>query len=291
MAAPLRSEIDNEFKWAVNDIYSSDNAWEEDYQKLIKQAGEPCEYQFVLTESADNLYNVLKELNDTDYLVERLYVYAYMRYYEDTANSVYQDMSGRAQTAAAKCAEKYAFVEPAILSMDENVLYEYLKDDRLKLYKHMIDDMLSQKEHSLSEKEEVLLAKASQVMSVPNEIFSKFNNADVHFGSIIDESGNKVELTNGTYVKYMQSQQRSVRKEAFECLYKEYKQYINTLAACFYGNVKQAVFKAEARKYESTLHMYLSDSFIPVDVYKNLINTVDDNLNLMHRYVDIRRKL
>ena len=89
-----------------------------------------------------------------------------------------------------------------MLSMDENVLYEYLKDDRLKLYKHMIDDMLSQKEHSLSEKEEVLLAKASQVMSVPNEIFSKFNNADVHFGSIIDESGNKVELTNGTYVKY-----------------------------------------------------------------------------------------
>ena len=290
MAAPLRSEIDNEFKWAVNDIYSSDNAWEEDYQKLIKQAGEPCEYQSVLTESADNLYNVLKELNDTDYLVERLYVYAFMRYYEDTANSVYQDMSGRAQTASAKCAEKYAFVEPAILSMDENVLYKYLKDDRLKLYKHMIDDMLSQKEHSLSEKEEVLLAKASQVMSVPNEIFSKFNNADVHFGSIIDESGNKVELTNGTYVKYMQSQQRSVRKEAFECLYKEYKQHINTLAACFYGNVKQAVFKAEARKYESTLHMYLSDSFIPVDVYKNLINTVDDNLNLMHRYVDIRKK-
>lgn len=290
MAAPLRSEIDNEFKWAVNDIYSSDNVWEEDYQKLIKQAGEPCEYQSVLTESADNLYNVLRELNDTDYLVERLYVYAFMRYYEDTANSMYQDMSGRAQAAAAKCAEKYAFVEPAILSMDENVLYEYLKDDRLKLYKHMIDDMLSQKEHSLSEKEEVLLAKASQVMSVPNEIFSKFNNADVHFGSIIDESGNKVELTNATYVKYMQSQQRSVRKEAFECLYKEYKQHINTLAACFYGNVKQAVFKAEARKYESTLHMYLSDSFIPVDVYKNLINTVDDNLNLMHRYVDIRKK-
>lgn len=290
MAAPLRSEIDNEFKWAVNDIYSSDNAWEEDYQKLISQTEKPCEYQYILTESADNLYNVLKELNDTDYLVERLYVYAYMRYYEDTANSVYQDMSGRVQTAAAKCAEKYAFVEPAILSMDENVLYEYLKDDRLKLYKHMIDDMLSQKEHSLSEKEEVLLAKASQVMSVPNEIFSKFNNADVHFGSIIDESGNKVELTNGTYVKYMQSQQRSVRKEAFECLYKEYKQYINTLAACFYGNVKQVVFKAEARKYESTLHMYLSDSFIPVDVYKNLINTVDDNLNLMHRYVDIRKK-
>ena len=135
MAAPLRSEIDNEFKWAVNDIYSSDNAWEEDYQKLIKQAGEPCEYQSVLTELADNLYNVLKELNDTDYLVERLYVYAYMRYYEDTANPGCQAGHRRQQLNVLRSTHLF---EPAILSMDENVLYEYLKDDRLKLYKHMI---------------------------------------------------------------------------------------------------------------------------------------------------------
>ena len=290
MAAPLRSEIDNEFKWAVNDIYSSDNAWEEDYQKLIKQAGEPCEYQSVLTESADNLYNVLKELNDTDYLVERLYVYAYMRYYEDTANSVYQDMSGRAQTAAAKCAEKYAFVEPAILSMDENVLYEYLKDDRLKLYKHMIDDMLSQKEHSLSEKEEVLLAKASQVMSVPNEIFSKFNNADVKFGKVKRENGQEDELTNGNFATFMESHDRTVRKAAFEALYKQYGAYINTIAAAFYGNVKQAMFYADARGYKSTLNMYLDGSFIPENVYKNLIKTVNDNLDKMYCYVDIRKK-
>ena len=290
MAAPLRSEIDNEFKWAVNDIYSSDNAWEEDYQKLIKQAGEPCEYQFVLTESADNLYNVLKELNDTDYLVERLYVYAYMRYYEDTANSVYQDMSGRAQTAAAKCAEKYAFVEPAILSMDENVLYEYLKDDRLKLYKHMIDDMLSQKEHSLSEKEEVLLAKASQVMSVPNEIFSKFNNADVKFGKVKRENGQEDELTNGNFATFMESHDRAVRKAAFEALYKQYGAYINTIAAAFYGNVKQAMFYADARGYKSTLNMYLDGSFIPENVYKNLIKTVNGNLDKMYCYVDIRKK-
>ena len=290
MAAPLRSEIDNEFKWAVNDIYSSDNAWEEDYQKLIKQAGEPCEYQSVLTESADNLYNVLKELNDTDYLVERLYVYAYMRYYEDTANSVYQDMSGRAQTAAAKCAEKYAFVEPAILSMDENVLYEYLKDDRLKLYKHMIDDMLSQKEHSLSEKEEVLLAKASQVMSVPNEIFSKFNNADVKFGKVKRENGQEDELTNGNFATFMESHDRAVRKAAFEALYKQYGAYINTIAAAFYGNVKQAMFYADARGYKSTLNMYLDGSFIPENVYKNLIKTVNGNLDKMYCYVDIRKK-
>lgn len=290
MAAPLRSEIDDEYKWAVNDIYSSDEAWNADYEKIMNMAKEPCKYAGSIAESYEKLYQVLKEISDTDYIVERVYVYAFMKYYEDTTNSVYQEMSGKAQVAAVKMSEKYAFAEPEILRMDADVLADYMKHSELKLYQHMIDDMLSQKEHTLSEKEELLLAKASQVMSVPDEVFSKYNNADVRFGYITDEEGKSVELTNGTYIKYMQSQNREVRKAAFECLYEQYKQHINTLAACFYGNVKQAIFKADARHYESTLAMYLSGSFIPVNVYKNLISTVDDNLNLMHRYVDIRKK-
>ena len=288
---PARSEIDDKFKWAVSDLYSSDEAWEKDYNSILELTDQPSELKGRMGESAGMLYKALKEYEQVEYITERVYVYAFMKYYEDTGNSKYQEISGKAQMAAMKVSEKYAFLEPELISIDADVLDKYIsEDERLGMYKHFIDDCLAGKEHTLSEKEEALLAKASQMSTVPNEVFSKFNNADVHFGSIIDESGNKVELTNGTYVKYMQSQQRSVRKEAFECLYKEYKQHINTLAACFYGNVKQAVFKAEARKYESTLHMYLSDSFIPVDVYKNLINTVDDNLNLMHRYVDIRKK-
>mgnify|MGYP000790707794 CR=1 FL=1 len=288
---PARSEIDDKFKWAVSDLYSSDEAWEKDYNSILELTDQPSELKGRMGESAGMLYKALKEYEQVEYITERVYVYAFMKYYEDTGNSKYQEISGKAQMAAMKVSEKYAFLEPELISIDADVLDKYIsEDERLGMYKHFIDDCLAGKEHTLSEKEEALLAKASQMSTVPNEVFSKFNNADVHFGSIIDESGNKVELTNGTYVKYMQSQQRSVRKEAFECLYKEYKQYINTLSACFYGNVKQAVFKAEARKYESTLHMYLSDSFIPVDVYKNLINTVDDNLNLMHRYVDIRKK-
>ena len=290
MAAPSRSEIDDKFKWAVNDIYSSDKAWNADYDKIMDMSKEPCRFAGVIADSYNNLYQVLKEISDADYIVERVYVYAFMKYYEDTTNPVYQAMSGKAQAAAAKLSEKYAFAEPEILNMDENLLDEYMHHEELKLYQHMIDDMLSQKEHTLSKKEELLLAKASQVMSVPNEVFSKFNNADVKFGNITDEDGNSVELTNGTYIKYMQSQNRNVRKEAFQCLYKEYKQHINTLSSCFYGNVKQAMFRADARKYESTLNMYLSDSFIPVNVYKNLISTVDNNLDRMHRYVDIRKK-
>lgn len=290
MAAPLRSEIEDKFKWAVNDIYSTDEAWNSDYEKVMEMAKKPCSFAGVIADSYKNLYEVLKEISDSDYIVERVYVYAFMKYYEDTTNPVYQAMSGKAQTAAVRISEKYAFAEPEISGMDEKLLSEYMQHDELKLYQHMIDDMLSQKEHTLSEKEELLLAKASQVMSVPDEVFSKFNNADVKFGCILDENGESVELTNGTYIKYMQSQDRKVRKAAFECLYKEYKQHINTLSSCFYGNVKQAIFKADVRKYPSTLDMYLSGSFIPTSVYKNLISTVDDNLSLMHKYVDIRKK-
>ena len=290
MAAPLRSEVEDKFKWAVNDIYSSDEEWKADYEKLMDMSKEPAKSAGTIADSYKKLYEVLKEISDVDYITERVYVYAFMKYYEDTTNPVYQEMSGKAQAAAVKMSEKYSFAEPEILRMDEKLLSEYMQHEELKLYRHMLEDMLSQKEHTLSASEELLMAKASQVMSVPDEIFSKYNNADVKFGCITDEAGNSVELTNGTYTRYMQSQDREVRRAAFECLYKEYKRHINTLAACFYGNVKQAMFYADARGYKSTLNMYLDGSFIPENVYKNLIKTVNDNLDKMYCYVDIRKK-
>lgn len=137
------------------------------------------------------------------------------------------------------------------------------EDERLGMYKHFIDDCLAGKEHTLSEKEEALLAKASQMSTVPNEVFSKFNNADVKFGKVKRENGQEDELTNGNFATFMESHDRAVRKAAFEALYKQYGAYINTIAAAFYGNVKQAMFYADARGYKSTLNMYLDGSFIP----------------------------
>mgnify|MGYP000757526985 CR=1 FL=1 len=126
--------------------------------------------------------------------------------------------------------------------------------------------------------------------TVPNEVFSKFNNADVKFGKVKRENGQEDELTNGNFATFMESHDRAVRKAAFEALYKQYGAYINTIAAAFYGNVKQAMFYADARGYKSTLNMYLDGSFIPENVYKNLIKTVNDNLDKMYCYVDIRKK-
>ena len=287
---PLRSEINDKDKWRVNDIYASDEAWESDYKEAVTISETACAYKGKLSKGEDIFYNALKEYYETEYMSECIYVYAFMKYYEDTSNPVYQTMSGKAQLVMIKLSEKYAFLEPEILTISDETMQKYLKDERIIKYKHIIEDMLEQKQHSLSEKEEELLAKCGQISSVPNEIFSKFNNADVKFSTIKDENGNEVELTNGKYSMFMESRNREVRKSAFYSLYKGYSGYINTLAAAFYGNVKQAVFYAEARKYESTLDMYLSGSFIPKTVYTNLISTVNDNLDLMHKYVAIRKK-
>lgn len=288
---PARSEIDDKFKWAVNDIYSSDEAWEKDYNSILELTGQPSELKGRMGESAGMLYKALKEYEQVEYITERVYVYAFMKYYEDTGNSKYQEMSGKAQMAAMKVSEKYAFLEPELISIGTDVLDKYIsEDERLGMYKHFIDDCLAGKKHTLSEKEEALLAKASQMSTVPNEVFSKFNNADVKFGKVKRENGQEDELTNGNFVTFMESQDRAVRKAAFEALYKQYGAYINTIAAVFYGNVKQAMFYADAREYKSTLNMYLDGSFIPENVYKNLIKTVNDNLDKMYCYVDIRKK-
>mgnify|MGYP002585598928 FL=1 len=289
--AKQRSEIAQQDKWRIEDIYATDEAWEADYNECIRRAKEKCVYQGRLAESAQILYQALKESDEADLLVEHVYVYAFMKYYEDTANAVYQEMSGRAQAAVTKLSEKYAFLTPEILAIDQKKMQEYLSSDTLALYRHALEDILAKKEHALSEKEERLLAMAGQVTASPNEIFSKFNNADVKFGTILDEDGNEVELTNGRYSVFMESNNRSVRENAFKALYCQYGNYKNTLAATYYANVKQACFYAKARKYDSTLQMYLSGSFIPEKVYHNLIETVHKNLDKMHTYVSLRKQV
>lgn len=289
--AKQRSEIAQQDKWRIEDIYATDEAWEADYNECIRRAKEKCVYQGRLAESALILYQALKESDEADLLVEHVYVYAFMKYYEDTANAVYQEMSGRAQAAVTKLSEKYAFLTPEILAIDQKKMQEYLNSDTLALYRHALEDILVKKDHALSEKEERLLAMAGQVTASPNEIFSKFNNADVKFGTILDEDGNEVELTNGRYSVFMESNDRSVRENAFKALYRQYGNFKNTLAATYYANVKQACFYAKARKYDSTLQMYLSGSFIPEKVYHNLIETVHNNLDKMHAYVSLRKQV
>ena len=285
-----RSEISDEYKWSVKDLYSSDELWNNDYEKALKSTQEKSSFEGCVMDSADTLADALSESEKDDYITERLYVYAFMRYYEDTSDGTYQQMSGKAQMLAVKMSEKYSFLVPEIMAADDDKVARFLDSDKIKPYRHLLCDMLAKKEHTCSQKEEKLLAMASQMADSPSDIFSKFNNADVKFGKVHDEHGDEKELTSAGFSVFMESRDRNVRKEAFYALYRQYKSYINTLAASYYGNVKQAVFFANARNYESILQMYLSGSFIPESVYTNLIDTVNNNLDKMHDYVSLRKK-
>lgn len=285
-----RSEISDEYKWSVKDLYSSDELWNNDYEKALKSTQEKSSFEGCVMDSADTLADALSESEKDDYITERLYVYAFMRYYEDTSDGTYQQMSGKAQMLAVKMSEKYSFLVPEIMAADDDKVARFLDSDKIKPYRHLLCDMLAKKEHTCSQKEEKLLAMASQMADSPSDIFSKFNNADVKFGKVHDEHGDEKELTSAGFSVFMESRDRNVRKEAFYALYRQYKSYINTLAASYYGNVKQAVFFANARNYESTLQMYLSGSFIQESVYTNLIDTVNNNLDKMHDYVSLRKK-
>lgn len=285
-----RSEISDEYKWSVKDLYSSDELWNNDYEKALKSTQEKSSFEGCVMDSADTLADALSESEKDDYITERLYVYAFMRYYEDTSDGTYQQMSGKAQMLAVKMSEKYSFLVPEIMAADDDKVARFLDSDKIKPYRHLLCDMLAKKEHTCSQKEEKLLAMASQMADSPSDIFSKFNNADVKFGKVHDEHGDEKELTSAGFSVFMENRDRNVRKEAFYALYRQYKSYINTLAASYYGNVKQAVFFANARNYESTLQMYLSGSFIPESVYTNLIDTVNNNLDKMHDYVSLRKK-
>ena len=285
-----RSEISEEYKLSVKDLYSSDELWNNDYEKALKSTQEKSSFEGCVMDSADTLADALSESEKDDYITERLYVYAFMRYYEDTSDGTYQQMSGKAQMLAVKMSEKYSFLVPEIMAADDDKVARFLDSDKIKPYRNLLCDMLDKKEHTCSQKEEKLLAMASQMADSPSDIFSKFNNADVKFGKVHDEHGDEKELTSAGFSVFMESRDRNVRKEAFYALYRQYKSYINTLAASYYGNVKQAVFFANARNYESTLQMYLSGSFIPESVYTNLIDTVNNNLDKMHDYVSLRKK-
>ncbi|NLK28544.1 MAG: oligoendopeptidase F [Clostridiales bacterium] len=289
---PKRHEVDKKYKWAIEDLYASDELWQEEYKKVQEMLPKAMEYQGRLSKSGELLHNFLRLSDDISKLLERVYVYANQKYHEDTGNALYQDLSNKASTLAVQVSSALSFAVPEILSIPEEDLTQFrLENEELKEYDFYLKDILRRKPHILSAEIEELLADAGEIADAPSNIFSMFNNADIKFPKIQDEDGDEVQITHGRYIRFLESPDRRVREEAFKGLYKTYESFQNTLAAAFSSNVKQEVFYAKARKYSSTLERALDGANIPIDVYKNLIAAVHDNMELMYRYVRLRKKL
>ena len=288
---PKRSEIDSKYKWHIEDLYASDDQWDKDYQSLLEECKRLAAYEGRLSEGAKTFLTYMEEKQDVMKRFERLYVYANERYHEDTGNGFYQAMSGKAQTLALSVESSTVFEEPELLAIGKETIDSWFqKEEGMALYKRFFYELFRQQEHVRSKEIESILADVNDMAGDVSNIFSMFNNADVKFPSIKGADGEEIPVSHGRYTSLLENRDRNIRKQAFMSVYSQYGQFKNTLAATYGANVKDYYFFSKVRHYDSALAMSLDGGEIPVSVYTQLIDTVHDHMDLMYRYVGLRKK-
>ncbi len=288
---PQRGEVADENKWSINDIYATDEAWEDDFKKAQTFVEKIASYNGELRKSPQKLLEYLKLDDELTLLFDGLVNYAQRKSDEDTRVAKYQDMSNRLEMLYVGIAGAASFVTPEILSIPEADMERFFSEcDGLSPYRRSLERILRRREHFLSEKEERIIALTGEMLGMPENIFSMFNDADLKFSDAIDKDGNAHQVTHESYIPLVHSEDRALRKSAFESIYHVYESFKNTSAAMLSAQVKSLVFGARARNYNSTLEAALDASEVDTAVYRNLIDAVHENMDAMHRYVKLRKK-
>ncbi len=288
---PKRSEVNIEDTWNLADMYETVEAWEADLKKISEIAEVIVSYEGKTTACAQNLLNVLENDSKIGEKIELAYNYAKRLFDEDQSNNTHQAMAGRIFSLYTDVCSKTSFIKPEILATDTGILEGYFKKlPELELYRKYIEEIQRTKAHSLSAEIEKLLAMSAEMSQTAADTNSIFNDADLVFPEITDENGEKVRITHGRYIRFLESSDRRVREDAFKGLYSVYKQFINTSASLYKGQVNQLIFYAKARKYNNTLEAAVDENNVSPQIYKNLVDTVNNNLDKLHRYVSLRKK-
>ena len=286
-----RSEVKEEYTWNLKDMYPSVDAWKEDLKALAGLMEEIASMEGKAAASAENLLFVLERAAAAEQKLDFAFNYAERLFDEDQKNTAHQAMSQKMYALATELSSKTAFIVPEILAVDSQVLEGYLKElPALELYRKQLEEIERTRPHILSAEQEKLVAMTGDMAETAGQVYSIINNADFVFPEITDEQGERMRLSHGNFVPTLESSDRRVRKDAFENYYKVYQQYANTLAALYSGQVKQQMFYAGARHYVSTLEAAVDANNVSPSVYHNLIETVNRNMDKMHRYVRLRKK-
>ena len=290
MEVKERSEIQQQYKWDLTSLFESDEKWEEKLASLKGQQQVALSYQGKL-DNAQTIYQYLKWDYSITSDLSDLFCYASLRHSEDTRDSSATSMYSRIYSLYVEISSASAFARPEILSLDDDKLKAIIEDDQLKDYRFMLEDLYREKKHTLSAKEEIVISSFGESFAAASEISESLRDSDLTFDDIVDNEGKKYPLSESSYIHYQMSDDRILRKSAFESYYKTYKQHIHTFASAYRAQVKTAVTEARLRGYGSSREMSLSKNNIPLSVYDNLIESVHRHLNLMYRYLAIRKKL
>ncbi|GEN56799.1 oligoendopeptidase F [Halolactibacillus alkaliphilus] len=287
-----RDQQQEQDTWRLEDIFPTDEMWEKERQALTEEIKTFSQFKGTLNESPEHLYQLLVFDDEVSERLGKLYTYAHMRYDQDTTNALYQELNQKAQMLLTKTISETSFIVPEILTIEETRLAYFIDNHQgLEGYRKVLYDINKKRPHTLKEEEEKLLAAMSEVTNGASQTFGMLNNADLTFPEVINEDGEAVELTHGRYINFLESESQQVRKDAYTAMYETYGKFINTFSATLSNQVKKDNVYAKIRHFNSARERALHANHIPETVYDQLVEAVNERLDLLHRYVRLRKRV
>ena len=284
--------MQEKYNWDLTDLFKNKEEFQKAIENMKQDLKEIQKYKGILCDNSDNLYECYNLYEKILMDFDKIYSYGMFSYHLDMANQEGIKLFKEVESLSSEFSTLTSYITPEIISADENVIRKFLKEDsRLKKYERDINDELEKKKHILSQEAENILASYSEVFSAPENIFDILTNAEFKFGTLIDENGKEVQLTDATYTKYLKSSDIKVRKQAFDLMYKKYSKYINTITEMYLSNVKQTVVTSKLRKYKSSLERATTNDDSTIKVYEALMQGVNDSLNINHEFVSMKKRL
>ena len=284
--------MQEKYNWDLTDLFKNKEEFQKAIENMKQDLKEIQKYKGILCDNSDNLYECYNLYEKILIDFDKIYSYGMFSYHLDMANQEGIKLFKEVESLSSEFSTLTSYITPEIISADENVIRKFLKEDsRLKKYERDINDELEKKKHILSKEAENILASYSEVFSAPENIFDILTNAEFKFGTLIDENGKEVQLTDATYTKYLKSSDIKVRKQAFDLMYKKYSEYIITITEMYLSNVKQTVVTSKLRKYKSSLERATTNDNSTIKVYEALMQGVNDSLNINHEFVSMKKRL
>ena len=287
---PERSEVDEEYKWDLESLFADDEEWEAAFAAVEERLDELEQYEGRVTENAETLAEVLETRESIMREVADVAAYARMRRDEDTTDQHYQGLTARSQSLSAQASSASSFIEPELQNCTREELQSFVEaNPELERYEHYFDDVLRMKPHTRSPEVEELLADLSEVTGAGGEVYNMLANADMEFPAVEDPEGGQIRPTLSNFTTLLKRPDREFRQRVHERFYEEWGTVRNAVGSAYKNSVKSDIKLARARNYETAREASLDDANVPVTVYDNLIETVEDNLDTLHRHADLKR--
>ena len=287
-----REEIDNKYKWDLTTIFKTDEDFLKEYDIVSKEIEKISDYRGKILESADSLLDFLEFSDELERKVYRLYYYSHLKFDQDTTNIKYQEFKGKMDNLFTKYSELSSFISPEMFTKKYKEVEKFIEENKkLEKYRFNLESFYRYENHKLTEEQEKLMSIFSNVLGSPEDIYDSLVDSDLKFGCIKDEDGNLVELTESNYSKFIHSSDRNIRKEAFDLLFDTYAKYKNTISNTFKKNVDYLTSNAKILNFNSSIEASLYADNVSTDVYNNLIDTINNNLNTLYKYYDLKKEV